>query len=250
MLTTVVGVASSAPPGNRTITVTTPGGTSAAEATSANTLRVVSAVQGVFTPIAAANVGVEKTTSPTASISVVGLTSNALGVTVGAVLTDRSPATGTIGETVQLTLTGSGLQGVSSVALVPPSGVTVGSPAAAADGRTVTVNLQIAADAPQTLRSIEARAGTQSIPFAIPETALFRITPPLPRIESINPVLIQIGATTPLAVRGVNFQNASEVRILPSNGVTVSTPPTLVSSTELSVNLTAAAGAARARERS
>lgn len=244
VLTTQLGVAAGAPAGNRTITVTTPGGASTAAASSANTLRIVSAVQGVFTPIASANVGIEKATSTTPSTSPVALTSSALGVNVGAVLKDRSPATGTIGETVQLTLSGSGLQGVTTVALVPATGVTVGAPAVAADGRTITVALQVAAGAPQTLRSIEARAGAQLVPFATPETALFRITPPLPRLESVSPVLAQIGATTPLTLRGVNFQNASEVRIQPKNGVSVSTPPTLISSTELAVNVTVAAGTA------
>jgi hypothetical protein len=243
-LTTVLGVASNAVPGTHAIVVTTPGGVSSTSATAANTLRVVSSMSSGFSPIAAANVGVDKaastTPAPIASTALAG----PLGVVVGATVTERTPAAGTIGETVTLELRGNGLQGVDAVSLLPATGVTPGAPSVTDAGTRVTVSLTIAPDAPQTLRAIQVRAGSASVPFATGSTALFRVTPPLPAIESVEPVLLQIGGpTVTLTVRGVNFKDALAIRILPGDGVTVSGPPSAPASGVLTANVTVAAGA-------
>ena len=245
VLTTALGVAGNAAPGLHAISVATAGGVSPAAATSANTLRVVSTVQSVLSPIAAAGVGVEKASTATPAALGSFANSTPLGISVGSVVVERTPAVGTIGETLTLELRGAGLQGVDAVSLLPATGVTAGAPAVNAEGTALTVSLVIAPDAPQTLRAIQVRAGAASIPFAAGATALFRITPPQPRIESIEPVVLRIGGPTAmLTVRGANFQNASAVRILPADGITVSTPPSVASSASLSINVTVAAGAA------
>jgi len=168
-----------------------------------------------------------------------------LGVSVGSVATGISPAAKPIGESFTLTVQGFELQGVTAVQFTPNTGVTVGAPTIAADGRSLTVPVTLASDAPQTLRTVQVLASTTVIPFSDPAAALFRVTPPQARIDSMSPIILQIGAPlTTLTVRGVNFQNASQVKIVPPDGMTVSSPPSVsADGTVVTVSISAAAGA-------
>lgn len=247
-LTTLISVAADATPGNRIIQVATAGGASSGLSSPANSLRVLA--QGVpVTPVPSLtglNVGVARDAAVAAQTRPAQVVAPAVSVTVGPAVTARTPASGVIGETVTLALAGVELQGVTQVEFSPPDGVAVGAPSVAADGRSATVSVQIASNAPQTLRGLAVRAGAVLLPFTDPSQANFRVTPPVPRVDSVTPNTLQIGAgTAPLVVRGVNFQNATEVRFVPANGVTVSVPPAVgAGGTEATVNVTVAAGAA------
>lgn len=234
-----------APLGPRLVTVTTRGGTSSLTLAPANTFTVVNEIQQSITPIAAPPLGVvvEEAVQPPAP-QTLSLGPAVVGVTYGSAITAMNPNTGVIGETVGLSLQGSDLSGVTGIQFVPDTGLTVGTLQIAADGNSVTAAVSIAPDAPQTVRTVQVFADTQRILFASPSAALFRVTPPLPRVDSINPLFVQVGAPlTTLTVGGVNFQNASQVRVLPADGVTISAPSVNADATVVTVSIAAAADA-------
>ena len=245
LLTVTYSVSPLAPTGSHAVRVTTLGGSSAPEATSANTFSVVNEVQAVFTPIAASPVGVVKEDPAPAPAQQLGLFASDVGVLVPPTATGLSPASGIIGTEVSLTINGVGLEGVTSVQLFPPEGVTVGSITPRPDGTDVTVPLTIAPNAPQTLREVRLVAGTTQILFVTANAAMFRVTASPPLFDSMTPIVLQVGApAVTLTITGRNFQNASLVRVDPPAGITVSPPSVNADGTQASVTISAAAGTA------
>jgi len=243
LLTIALTVGQFAPTGPRVVTVTTPGGTSAAAPGPANTFTVVNEIQAVRTPIAAALVGVVVEEAAPAAAPQTAFASQ-LGVAFGPVATGISPAVGIVGESVTLTISGFGLTGVTAVQVLPSDGLTVAAPSVAPDGLSVTVPISVAPGAAQTLREVRVLAGNSQVLFADPAAPLFRVSPPLPVFDSMSPIVLQVGApAVTLRVLGRNFLNATQVRTLPNTGITVS-PPTVDSATQVSFTISAAAGAA------
>jgi hypothetical protein len=244
-LTVGFSVAADAPPGPRVVTVSTLGGTSPAVPSAANTLEVVQGTTRDITPVAAALLGVVRDqVSPPAS-QTFGVWPSNVGVIFGSAVRSISPAAGEIGSNVTLSIQGSGLGGVTAVQLIPSTGLTVGTPQLAPDGNSLTVSLAIAADAPQTIRTVQVLAGSQRIAFASVSDALFRVTPPPPRIDSISPLWVRSGAApSMLTLAGANLQNASRVSVFPPDGMTLSAPSTNANGTVTTVTIAAAEGAA------
>jgi hypothetical protein len=242
-LTVLLSVAPLAATGPRVVTVTTAGGTSAATASPANSFAVVNEVQAVYEPIASAHLGVVVEAAPaTQSLSAFA---SLLGVVVPPAMTGISPAVGIVGESVTLTMSGFGLNVVTAAQIFPADGVTLGSLSVAPDGLTVSVPVTIAANAPQSLREVRLFAGGTQILFTNPAAALFRVSAPLPAFDSMSPIVLQVGAApVTLAISGRNFQNASQVRVDPAAGITVSPPTVNAAGTQASVTVSAAAGAA------
>jgi YD repeat-containing protein len=243
-LTVAVSVAPLAAAGERVVTVTTPGGISSAAPSAANTLRVVSEVQGIVTPITAPLVGVVLGDAAAPVAATLSAYASAVGVAFGPAITARSPTAGIIGQTVQLTISGNELQGVSAVELSPNDGVATSVPVVSSDGRSVTVSLTIAASAPQTLRALRVRAGALDVAFSDPSAAQFRITGPLPSLDSVTPLVYTIGAA-PLAItiRGTDLQGAQIVRAVPADGVSIASPLVNASGTELVATISVAPSA-------
>jgi len=141
-------------------------------------------------------------------------TSPALGVARSAVLTGVSP--GSISRDVgqaELTLVGAGLFDVDQVAVIPDTGLVVSAPVPALDGRSVTVALSIAADAPIGLRRVAVRAGGATVHAASIDADQFYLAGNLPRIDSIAPILLNPGQTAMMTVRGVNFSQTAAITI-------------------------------------
>lgn len=231
--------------GPRVITVTTPGGSSGVEAAAANTFTIVSDIGSAITPISSPLVGVVlQDNSPPAQISQ-NPQSAPVQVTLGPVFTGMTPAVRTIGDNFTLTLQGRDLQGVTSLQFVPATGITVGALSVQPDGNSISVPITIAENAPQTLRTVKLFAGTVPVYPSQPTVNQFRVTARLAEIVSMDPVVMKIGAAaTTLTVRGRNFQNVSEVRFTPSDGVQISNPPTVNSDqTQLTVTVTVGASA-------
>jgi len=239
-----LSIAQNAPTSDRVVRAITPGGASDPTATPANTFKVVNEIQTVFTPISSPAVGVVlQDVPPPPSFNTF---SSLVGVTVGSVVTSLAPAVGVIGQTTSITIGGNELQGVTSVQLSPPDGVTMGAPSIGPDGKTVTVSTAIALSAPQTLRAVRVLAGTANVPFSSPTTSQFRVSAPLAALDSITPNFLQTGApASTMTIRGRNFQNASAVGVSPPDAISISNPPTVDSSgTQITVLLSAAAAAA------
>lgn len=246
VMTFNLGVGSFTSLGEHLVTVTTPGGTSTATKGPENTFTVVTSLDQTITPIAAPQVGVVMETEPSQTSQSFGLASSNVGIALGPVVTAMTPGVGIIGETVALTLQGQELNGVSAINFAPAEGITVQSVTPAADGQSVTASVEIAPTAPTTVRSVSVLAGSVAIPFSSAHESQFRVSAPLPRIDSVTPVNLQVGAgPVTLTVRGVNFRDASLVVVQPADGLTVSQPPVVnADSTEITVNLTVAASAA------
>ena len=231
--------------GTHVVRVHTVGGSSEAAATAANTFSVVNEVLATYTPIASTHLGVVKedpAPPPAPTLSAYALQ---LGVVVPPVATGLSPAVGIIGQTLELTINGAGLAGVTSVQMSPATGVTIGAPSASPDGSSATVPVTIAADAPRNLREVRPFVGGTQVLFTDPAAALFRVSAPLPEFDSISPIVLRAGApAVTLTIVGRNFQNASAVRVEPAAGITVSPPVVNGAGTQASFTVSAAAGAA------
>lgn len=228
-LTTTISVSPSAALGARTVQVATPAGVSDGVPSASNTFTLVSQVQNSLTPISAPLVGVVKEVVASPPVGqTYPLYSSLLGVTLGSTVTGLAPSTGTIGDALTLTISGNELHGVNAIQFSPNTGLTVGAPVAAPDGKSVTVSVSIAVDAPQVVRAVKVMAGTLSIPFSAPGAATFRVILPVARIDSVDPLVVPIPSTAlTLGMNGINFQNASAIRITPNTGVTVANPPSV-----------------------
>jgi hypothetical protein len=245
-ITTALSIASDAALGDRLVTVTTPAGTSSATPTPANTLHVVADLGPQVSPLLSATAQVLRQFPRETPTRAVGLQSREARLAKGSVATRVTPPAGSIGETLTVTISGSGLQSVSEVRLEPADGVTLGTPAPAPDGLTVSVSATIAGDAPRTIRRVRIFAGAVEIPFADARAAQFRVTTPQPQIVGIAPINIEAGAA-PVALRliGRNLQNAERVRVVPPEGIGISAPPSVnADGTEATVNISAAPDAA------
>jgi len=235
-----LGISSFISLGEHLITVSTPGGISAADKGPENTLTIVSSIDEVVTPITAPQVGVVLQADTQPGSQAYGLEASHVGVAMGPVVTGMSPRAGIIGETVALSLQGQELDGVTTLSFAPADGITVNSLTPAPDGKSVNASVTIAADAPRTMRTIKALAGTTAIPFSDIRQSQFQVTAPLPRVDSVTPVNLAVGTgPVTLTVRGVNFKDASGVAVSPAAGITVSQPPVVnADATEITVNVT------------
>lgn len=228
-LNTTISISSSAALGAKVLQVATPAGVSDGTPSVTNTFTLVSQVQNSVTPISSPLVGVVKEVAalPPATRAY-GLYSSLLGVALGGTVTGLAPSAGAIGDTVTLTISGNELQGVTAIQFAPATGLTVGSPVAASDGKSVTVSVAVAANAPQVVRAVKVMAGTLSIPFSSPNAAMFRVILPVASVDSVDPIVVPIPSSAlTLGMNGINFQNASAIRITPSSGVTVANPPSV-----------------------
>lgn len=244
-ITVQVAISPAATIGPRVVTVTTVSGASSADASPYNTFTVVNELQETFAPFVAPLVGVVVESEPVPTQTDIYLKGTSLGVAVGSVVTGLSPKAGVIGENMTLTVNGYALQNVTAVEIVPDTGITVGPPMIDADGRSLTVPLGIAADAPRTLRTVRVLAGSTLVPPAPASATQFLVTVPQPRIDSVSPLYLQVGQPlTTLTVRGANFQNLQQLRIVPLDGITLGTPSVNTAGTEIVLNISAAADAA------
>lgn len=240
-----LGIGSLTALGEHLVTVFTPGGVSANIKGPQNTFTVVTALNETITPISAPQVGVVlQAEAPPPTSQDYGLNAPHLGIAVGAVVTGLAPRAGIVGETVVLTLQGQELSGITSLTFTPGDGLTVQSVTPAVDGKSVAASVVVAANAPKTIRTVKALAGSVSIPFSDARQSQFQVTASLPRVDSVTPVNLVIGTSSvALTVRGVNFKDASLVSVSPASGITVSQPLVNADSTEISVNVAIASSA-------
>lgn len=242
--TVQLGIGVDAPIGEYLVVARTAGGTSSTTKTGNNTFRIVNELLGAVTPVSSRPLGIVLQDATSGAGSIIGLQARLLGIAVGSSISAVSPNSGMIGNTVSLTLQGSELGGVSSVQFQPNTGLTVGAIVPATDGKSVGVQVTVAADAPLDVRRMKVMAGAAEIPFANPSSNQFLVTAPMPEIHSMTPIVIQVGKTSQtMTIRGRNFQGATAVTVMPADGITVSTPSVNAGGTELSVNVSVAANA-------
>ncbi|RZJ01234.1 MAG: hypothetical protein EOO54_27105, partial [Haliea sp.] len=176
-----------------------------------------------YQPVTSARVGVlvgEATTPVVQSID--GLSSSLVGVSLGSYAKQMTPSAGVIGTTVNLQITGEGLNAVSAVQFVPADGLTVGVPTANVDGKLLSVNVVIDAAAPKSLRQVRLSTATGKIDFSTPTGDRFIVAAPAPRVDSVNPNVLVAGQNSvALRIRGENLRDVQGLRFEPAQGLTV-----------------------------
>lgn len=244
-LTTGVAISPVASVGPRAVTVQTPAGESDATFTPANTFSVVNEFTAIYNPILAPLVGVVLGDVVGGTTQTYGLTSGHVGVVLGAAIKAVSPATGAQGQSLTLTLTGQGFVTPASVTLSPGTGLTVGAATATPDGTTIAVPVTIAADAPLGVRAIQATSGGAALVFADAKSSQFLVTPPVPVIQSVDPITVLAGSPALVfTVRGRNFQNIQQVKFTPSDGISMDIPQVNAAGDTVTVTVTIASNAA------
>jgi uncharacterized protein (TIGR03437 family) len=162
------------------------------------------------TPTGQANVSVS--VWPSAGIS------NALAFTIvaaGPQITSLSPAGGSPGSTVSLSIAGSNLSSVTGVQLSPSTGITVSNVNATATQVTATVTIAASAPTGQVSVSVLSPTGTSN-------ALMFTLEAPEPQITSLNPASGSPGSTVSLSIAGNNLSGVTGIQFSPSTGITVS----------------------------
>ncbi len=215
-----VQVAPEARAGTRVVTVTTRGGTSSAEPVPANSFQLLGTGPEVFAPIAAPLVGVKRETVGTGQPVPQQAASSPLGVAIGSVATRLLPRAAIVGQVTRIRIEGHGLQAVDSVRLLPDTGLAVSAPQPAADGKSVTIDVTTAIDAPRLPRRVLLQSGTTRLSFMPADADQLVVSEPLPLLYSVSPNVAAPGVTL-LTLRGMNLQNAQQLRLLPPDGVAI-----------------------------
>jgi hypothetical protein len=243
-VTFALAVSEDASEGPRVVIVETVAGESDPAPSAANTITIVNGPVIPITSLLGPLLGVVKAEPPAPPQSIGPLTAPAVGVTLGSVMTALSPSTGVIGTTVDLVVEGLGLDNVNDAAMVPEDGLTVGVPVPAADGLSVTVEVQIAATAPQTLRQLQLFDAGIAIPASGPKADRFRVTAPTPVVDSVSPNFLVVGdAAVDLIILGENFDNSTSVSVLPPDDLAIGSPVVSPDGRMITVSVSAQTGA-------
>ncbi len=232
------------PLGSKTIVVTNLVGSSDSATTEANSFTVVNVPGESYPYFKAPVLGVTKGSDEPTVIPRGDIRSTLLGVSYGGVITGISPTAKRIGESFTLTIQGSGLEGVDAVAFVPDDGLTMSPINVAADGRAITFDVTIAPDAPETVRRLVVVDDGVVIPSSPADANQFSVTGFEPVIQWVSPNSIVIGASpVQMRIRGEYFANAASVRVLPeTEGISISPPVVNGDGTEITVDISVAAG--------
>lgn len=222
-----IEVLADAPLGERVVRVTTASGSSQAAAVPANTFHVVAGLGPEYlTAAPTVGVVVGDAEPPADEVGLPVLTSD-VGIVVGASAIGIAPSRAIIGTTTTVTVQGQGLQDVTSVSLVPSQGVVVGAPQVEAEGTRLVFTVEVDAGAELGLRRLVLDTPTGPLAFAKVLDGAFRISAPLAELDSVTPQVATLGGPAQkLAVRGRHLANASQVRMIPADGVTVNYPLT------------------------
>lgn len=249
--------------GPRAVVLTTPAGSTSSAQTVANTVTLVPALGAPVTPLIAPLVGIDKAAtpqpgggvetllvSPTVSVQkdqtvtpgTVGTfaISPAFVVAKGVVGLKTTASPLIRGGSGTLTVSGIGLNSVTAVETYPTDGVTVGTVQASSDGASLTVPVTISANAATGGRQLVLRAGTEQIVFVDPAGDLFAIAAGAPRIDSVNPIVMFVGESVTLTIRGENLSLARAVTVEPTGNLHVGTISSInAAGTELTVSIAA-----------
>jgi IPT/TIG domain len=232
MATVTVNIAANAPLGDRVVTITTPGWTSSATPTVANTFSVTADAGTTYTPLISREVGVMVTTPPPAgslNVPYGPVVAGQVGVVVGAAMSGVVPPTGATGATnMKVAVTGVGLTAATAIAFQPATGITIqaGSFAINGDGNPeVTIDIDPAA--PTITRTVVVTLPTGVAMPGAPGANQFRVTLPEPQILSLQPIRSMTGQNVSLSIFGKNFTSASSIDFTPATGISVNNPPTI-----------------------
>jgi YD repeat-containing protein len=215
--------------GPRVVQIATPSGQSTSQANSANQFTIVSQITGEITPIMSPLVGlvVGTSTPPTGTATVGPVQAANVGLVVGASANAVTPSVGVLGTTVNLVVTGSGLQSVQTATIAAPDGLTIGAFSVNAEGTQLTFPVAVDAGAPRGLRRVLLSTATGKLPFSTLGGDQFLVAAPAPALVSVSPQVLGAGKTATVTVRGKNFTDVVGVQFDPATGLTAVPPFTV-----------------------
>jgi hypothetical protein len=242
VLTFNASAASGTASGVRTVIVTTAAGQSTSVQGGGNIIRVATQVGPTYSNVMSAAVGVNvgSVTQPPESVDgtlathVVGvlvgtgaptpesipgtLTSGSVGLIVGPAGQTMAPTGWLQGASGTITVTGRGLDAVTAAAVVPDTGILLGTPTSSDGGATLSISVSVAPDAPQVLRELRLATGSGKLSFVKPEAARFGIGS-MPTISSVSPIVFEQGKGAVITIRGSNLKGVSSIAFSPGGGV-------------------------------
>lgn len=252
--TVAVNIVANAPTTQRVVTITTPGGTTSENPSAANTFTVTSTAGATYSPILSSLVGVNVAVSPPATSRTVGygpvvsratgvfvpspppptttnrsygpILSRPVGIIVGSAVSSITPTRLEPGATATVTMTGFGLDRVTSLTVAPATGITVGIPVPSSDGLSVAVQIAAAPNVSREPRVLLPMTASGPVYPSVAGSTVFFVGP-RPSIVSISPILQTVGNTFTLTINGTNLGASSSVRFEPSDGILVANPPTI-----------------------
>lgn len=234
--------------GRRVVVVTTAAGESALQLSAGNSLEIAQQLGPTYAGILSPTVGVQVgEAAPEGEETPAMLSSPLIGVlvetpeeVVETPMLGHAPLTGVVvgsgvwarsadgvlqGGSVALKLTGSGLDAVSSVSLLPADDLTVGAPQVAGGGTELTVLIEAAPGAARGFRQLSLAAPGGAVLFVQPEMAQFGVSA-LPVMTSLAPINVETGSAPMITVRGSQLKDVVGVRLEPETGVRAIAAPT------------------------
>ena len=175
-----------------------------------------------ITPILSPLVGVVVGTStvPQGATTVGPVQSPHVGLVVGAAAHSVTPSVGVLGTSVNLVVSGVGLQSVQTATLAPLTGLAVGAFSVNAEGTELTIPVSIDANAPRGARRVTLTTANGKLVFTQALADQFQVVAPAPELISVTPQVLAAGTTVALTVRGKNFTDVAGVQFDPPTGLT------------------------------
>lgn len=234
--------------GPRVVQITTPSGQSSAELNAANQFSIVTQINGTLGPVFAPVVGImvgDGSRAPS-NQSIGPVAASSLGVVVGGAAYNVTPKVAVVGTSLNLTVTGVGLQAVQSVSLLAPDGITQSAFSVNPEGTVLTLPITVDVAAAKVARKIVLRTASGRLSFVRDAESSFLVAAPAPEIIATAPQVIKAGTSTTLTLRGKNFRDVLGVRFEPADGLAVTANGVITANTDgtlLTVPVTATSAA-------
>ena len=246
-LTFGVVVAANAAAGVRTVVVSSAAGDSSTLQVPGNQLRVATQVGSTYADVQSPQVGVvlgsgstgsredRWLSSPMVRLMVGepaqvsgqprGAGSPAVGLLLGAGVQSMTPAGWLRGANGNIVVTGQDLSSVVAASVEPNTGLLLGAPAVALDGKQLTLSLAVAPDAPMVMRKLRLTTAN-GVDLAFVDSAADRFgIGQLPTLTSIAPIVLEQGKPASLTIRGSQLDGVTGVAFEPLNGLRVTETP-------------------------
>lgn len=201
-----------------------------------NTLHVVAPEQ-IVPAVASPILGVLVTSQPQQQS--LDAYSTALRIAKAPVAISVVPAFLPRGSSSLIEVTGSGMDTVDEVLILPAENINSSGLSVSANGELLSFMLSVDAVAEPGLRTLQLLSAGQQLAFASPSANLIRIADEQPVIESITPNSGFPGAQFSMTLRGRNLLKASAVLATPAAGISFDSAPLVnADGTEITINVT------------
>lgn len=214
-VTFTLSIDPTAEPSDRLVQIKTESGISAEVMAAANTLRLASGSLRTYAPIASAPLGIRRDDDQSVARSVYSLP---VRVSRGPTVLAMTPSRIQVDQTSRLSFAGFALEGVSSVEILPSTGLTVQTATLAVSSTDAAVDVLVTADAPKTLRRVYLLAGASRI--EVPN--LLAIQDAVPEVTALSPTyLVRDGVSRVVEIQGLRLAQTTSASATPADGVII-----------------------------